>query len=283
MPSQSELIKIAVLKSLNNQEKLTKKQVNELNGYLSIAAREVKDELNKFDDIAPNSLGQAVQFSHFLSLKENIDKIVFQLNDSLKPLLEKHTETAFKHGISDGVLEKKILNFWEYAKLTSKEIKNISTSIFSQIDKSALEFLVNYRLELMGDVTEQLKQGIKKRIAGGIISGKNTFEISKDIGKIITDTKKFRKAGVSGKTVFKTAQQRIKLIARTEINRAHNFGRLKFYDQVGVKKVQWWSSIDNRSCAECVSRHGNVYTISEIEPPPLHAMCRCCLSSYIND
>ena len=53
----------------------------------------------------------------------------------------------------------------------------------SLVDRSALDFLVNFRLELMGDVADHLKRDIKGRISSGIISGKSIPDISRDIGK----------------------------------------------------------------------------------------------------
>ena len=54
-----------------------------------------------------------------------------------------------------------------------------------------------------------------------------------------------------GKTVFKTAQRRATLIARTETLRAHNEGRKVFYRQVEITKVRWLIAHDERRCWIC--------------------------------
>lgn len=46
------------------------------------------------------------------------------------------------------------------------------------------------------------------------------------------------------------------------------------YTDDGVENVEWVTHPDDRRCAECKSRHGNVYPIGEIPPKP-HMRCRC--------
>jgi len=94
----------------------------------------------------------------------------------------------------------------------------------------------------------------------------------------LTDKEAFRKAG---KTVFKTAQQRATLIARTETLRAHNEGRKVFYRQVGVTKVRWLIADDGRTCPACRALNGKVFNIDEVDGPPLHPACRCVASSVV--
>ncbi|MFH1603626.1 MAG: minor capsid protein, partial [Pseudomonadota bacterium] len=136
-----------------------------------------------------------------------------------------------------------------------------------------LDFLVNFRLELMGDVADQLKRDIKSRISSGIIAGKSIPDISRDIGEVITDKDAFRKAG---RTVFKSAQYRVEMIARTETLRAHNQGRLKFYEQAGVKKIKWLTAADERVCSICGPLDGKIFDLAGFEGPPSpHPRCRC--------
>ena len=275
MPTQAERIKQAVEYARNNRDKLTKNQVTELNKALFKAVKQVKEKLVKFDDIAPLNYGQAVRFSHFTALKKNIDKIIFELNENFSVIAPVHAEDSFRLGIQDGITELKTLNIQDYAKLNKNSIKALTTTMFAQIDKDALDFLVRYRLELLGDVSEQLKREIKHRITSGIISGKSTPEIARDIGKIEAIKKEPAKFRRAGKTVFKSTRDRVLLITRTETNRAHNLGRIKFYEKANIKKVQWWSALDNRTCPECAGRHGQEFLLKDIDPPPIHPRGLC--------
>jgi SPP1 gp7 family putative phage head morphogenesis protein len=92
------------------------------------------------------------------------------------------------------------------------------------------------------------------------------------IGRVVKDPDAFRRAG---KTVFKTAQRRATLIARTETLRAHNEGRKVFYRQVGVTRVRWLTAHDERTCPICRPLDGKVFGIEEVQSPPSHASCRC--------
>jgi SPP1 gp7 family putative phage head morphogenesis protein len=51
---------------------------------------------------------------------------------------------------------------------------------------------------------------------------------------------------------------------------------LQAYKDMGVKKVQWKSVIDKRTCKVCRERHNKIYKISEV-PRKTHYNCRCYL------
>lgn len=46
------------------------------------------------------------------------------------------------------------------------------------------------------------------------------------------------------------------------------------YADEGVEEVRWVTSIDDRRCSECKSRHGKIYPIDDIPSKP-HIHCRC--------
>jgi len=272
------MIKEAVQSARENRDRFTEKQVKELHVILKSAAREVKDELSVLDELAPLSSGQAHRLAHLTALKENIDEITGNLGGYLSNYAAEQTNGAYLEGIKDGAHFMKQIKIPDYRVLKSGEINSLASSIFAMVDKDAIDFLIRYRIELMGDVAEQLKREIKHRITGGIALGKSTPDIARDIGRVIDNPEKFRRAG---RTVFKSAQQRLMLICRTETNRAHNLGRIKFYEYAGVEKVQWWAALDNRTCPECSSLNGEIFKIDKVNPPPKHPRCRCYVSSYL--
>ena len=121
-------------------------------------------------------------------------------------------------------------------------------------------------------VSRELADGIMQKIQLGIATGKDVSGIVRDIGSVITDEKAFKQAG---KTVFKTAQTRMTLIARTEIIRAHNQGQIKFYDTVGVKKFIWQTADDERTCPICQPLDGKTFIVGKDPGPVAHPLCRC--------
>ena len=145
---------------------------------------------------------------------------------------------------------------------------------FATIDRAAVDFLANYQVQLLGDVSAELASSIKRTVSQGVLTGKSIPEVSRDIGRVVKDKDAFRRAG---KTVFKTAQRRATLIACTETLRAHNEGRKVFYRQVGITKVRWLTAHDERTCKICRPLDGKVFGIDEVEGPPRHPGCRCCV------
>jgi SPP1 gp7 family putative phage head morphogenesis protein len=109
-------------------------------------------------------------------------------------------------------------------------------------------------------------------VTQGVLTGKSIPEVARDIGRIVKDPDAFRRAG---KTVFKTAQRRATLIARTETLRAHNEGRKVFYRQVRITKVRWVIADDERTCPICRPLDGKVFGVDEVDGPPKHPGCRC--------
>jgi len=134
--------------------------------------------------------------------------------------------------------------------------------------------MIRYNLTLAGDVQRELADGIKRTILNGIATGKGTDDIVRDLGKVILDKESFKQAGTK---TFSKAQYRMEMIARTEILRAHNQGRLKFHQQVGIKKVEWLAMGDERMCPVCKELNGKVFSMEKLPPLPNHAHCRCCL------
>ncbi len=98
---------------------------------------------------------------------------------------------------------------------------------------------------LAGEVNRELADGIKRVVMGGVATGKGVEDIVRDLGRVVKDPESSRYAG---SRVFTKAQHRMEVIARTEVLRAHNQGRLKFHDQVGVRKPEWMTMEDERVC-----------------------------------
>ena len=136
----------------------------------------------------------------------------------------------------------------DFKDLTGPKVKRLTTRMFNLIDTDALDFMANYNLVLAGDVTDELANGIKRVVMSGIATGKGTDDIVRDLGKVVKNKEQFKHAGSK---VFSKAQYRMSMIARTEILRAHNQGRVKFYGEVGVKKVEWMTMEDERVCPVC--------------------------------
>ncbi len=117
--------------------------------------------------------------------------------------------------------------------------------------------------ELKG-VTEVMAQQVTRVLTDGLARGANPFEIARDLNN----------------RVEKIGKTRARIIARTEIIRAHAEGQLDALEQLGVTEVgvmvEWSTAGDDRVCARCEPMDGVVFKIKEARGLiPLHPQCRC--------
>jgi SPP1 gp7 family putative phage head morphogenesis protein len=278
--NQDQRIKEAVERARRSRDAYVQKDYEFIRDALAGANDEVLAEIRRLDDIAGLTPGQTFQIKRLNEVKKNIDRICDDLKKRLSVLAKDGVDGSFTLGVRDGIADLRDIQIPSYSALSANQVDDLAVSVFGVIDRSALDFLTRLKIDLLGDITDQLKQGIKSKITDGIIGGKSTPQIVRDIGRIIKDEEAFKRAG---KTVFKTAQQRAQLIARTETNRAHNQGRLKFYDTVGVKKVQWWATLDRRTAPEDASYHGRIFEINKTPAIPLHPNCRCSVFAFVEN
>lgn len=81
------------------------------------------------------------------------------------------------------------------------------------------------------------------------------------------------------------AERRARMLARTEIIRAHAEAQLQEYKNWGVEgvnvKAEWVTAGDNRVCQLCADLEGSVFTIEQATNMiPLHVSCRCAWLPY---
>ena len=269
---QAERIRQAVEKSFSARDLYVEKQAATMVASLREAEKRVKADLLRYADLGAITPGQKINRVRLTALHERIEQSVKALKAEQTTLLKQAARETHFDGMAQGALELKVHGLPGYDALTHESAKRLAKDAFSLMDKSALDFLVRFDVQLAGQVSTELLGGIKNSIAVGIAAGKSIPQVARDIGSVIIDKEAFRKAG---KTVFATAQKRIELIARTETLRAHNQGRLKFYDTVGVRQVRWMVAHDERLCPICLELDGKVFAVDKMPPIPRHPACRC--------
>jgi len=70
------------------------------------------------------------------------------------------------------------------------------------------------------------------------------------------------------------------MVARTELQRASNLGQFALYEQAGVASVRWQAAEPCNACSEAddvVLPIGDVFPGVDVDMPPAHPACRCCL------
>ena len=270
--SQKERIRQAVLRSVQSRDLYTEQQVKKMMSALRQAETGVKAELLRIKERSIISKGLEIRRSQLAGIQKEIDAITRDLKKEMSLISRQSMSGAFRKSFDDVVSEWVDMGLPSYSGLSHAERLKLAADAFSLVDRKALDFLVNYELQLLGNVSRELADGIKNQITIGLIQGESVAKISKNIGGIITNPEEFRRAG---KTVFKTAQSRTETIVRTETLRAYSQGRHKFYEKVGVTWVIWMSVGDKRMCPVCQELDGKKFKVGNAPGPPAHTQCRC--------
>jgi len=271
---QERRIRKAVDAAVKRRDRYAEDRVQKLLGALDGAADDVAKQIRRFEEKAALKPWQEMRMSILRDLEKEVQSIAADLEANWKVGIRANVEGSLRLGIEDGIGQLEAMEAPDFQNLTDVNRNTLVKKTFATIDRAAVDFLANYQVQLLGDVSTELANGIKRTVTQGVLTGKSIPEVARDIGRVVKAPDAFRRAG---KTVFKTAQRRATLIARTETLRAHNEGRKVFYRQVGIAKVRWLIADDERTCPICRPLDGRVFGIDEVDGPPKHVQCRCSL------
>jgi len=245
---------------------------------LRTAEIHVKAQLVEIGERKLLKKGLEIRQEQLRGIQKGIDEIITDLKREHTLLLKAAISDSYQNGIVGSIGEFSELKFPYYENLSHKDRIKLAGQVLSLTDRSALDFLVNYNLQLLGNVTRELADNIKQQISVGIVTGDSIAKIGEKIGGVLTDSNEFR---LAGKTAFKTAQTRVEVITRTETLRANGKGRNKFYDRIGVRRVVWVTAGDERTCPECGPLDGKEFPIDQLPPIPKHPQCRCLVLAVV--
>jgi SPP1 gp7 family putative phage head morphogenesis protein len=119
-------------------------------------------------------------------------------------------------------------------------------------------------------IRRTISDGLTIGLSRGMAEGKNPRQIARELYKDVQHH------------VDKIGVTRARMIARTEIIRAHHLATVAEYRradaEMGVRvQAEWLTAGDERVCEFCVELQGKIYTLNEIEGMiPAHPQCRCC-------
>ena len=154
------------------------------------------------------------------------------------------------------------------------------------IDRLGLLFTRTFN-ELRG-ITNAMDQLISRLLAQGIADGLNPNTIARVLNHAISGMGRTLGLPISyinprtGKLVsyVMPPERRARILARTEIIRAHAEAQLQEFQNWGVEgvnvKAEWITAGDNRVCEQCAGLEGSIFTLEQAQGMlPLHAQCRC--------
>ena len=270
--NQAEQIQEAVLRSIHSRDLYTERQLNSMLKSLRTAEMHVKSQLVEIGEKKLLKKGLEIRQEQLNGIQKGIDEIIKDMKRDQTAIMKTAIRDSFRNGITGSIGEFGELRFPHYKNQSHEDRIKLAEQVMILIDRSTLDFLVNYNLQLLENVTRELVDNIKQLISVGIVTGDSIVKIGEKIGAVITDPNDFR---LAGKTVFKTAQTRVEVITRTETLRAYGQGRNKFYNTIGVKRVVWVTAGDERTCPRCGPLDGKEFLIDQAPLIPRHPLCRC--------
>ena len=262
----------ATLKSVANRDKYADQRASTLSQTLYTAQQDVTYAITRYKSMGSLPANRLAAKRGLDGLYGDIGDIMAKLKRDQTVAFRSSTKAAFTGGVQGGITDFALARFPGYRDLGPEGVDKLSTKMFQLVDTDALDFLVNYNVQLAGDVNRELADGIKRTIMHGIATGISSDQIVANMGTVVIDQDSFKNAG--GR-VFSSAQWRMETIARTEIVRAHSQGRMKFHERVGVQSLEWVAMEDERMCRQCGGLDGKTYPINKFPNQPAHPLCRC--------
>ena len=121
-------------------------------------------------------------------------------------------------------------------------------------------------------ISREMDKQLTRVLADGMASGISPLEMAQNM------LDRVDKIGI----------HRARLLARTEVIRAHHQANMQEYRNAGIAEVEvvgeWTTAGDSRVCPRCKKLDGKVFTLKAIENAiPLHPNCRCVAVPVLKD
>ena len=125
--------------------------------------------------------------------------------------------------------------------------------------------------QVISNIINEMSDNMKDTIWRGIKDKLDIDEVAKNLVK----------NGLKGKGKF-SVEQRARMIAVTERNRAYNTAKLQTYHNYGVTLVDIITAGDSKVCTICINNaESNPHTIQEAQDMiPSHPYCRCTVKPH---
>lgn len=147
------------------------------------------------------------------------------------------------------------------------------TLAYTLADEKALSFIHQYNFDLIRNVNNELRDGIKRTILESVAAGEGYQ----------TTMRKLMELPLTPINNNISVRTRAEMIARTEEARAHNTGTLHAYANYGVDMVEVITSHDSLVCDYCIDlEENNPYPLQQaMSLLPAHPNCRCYYVAHI--
>lgn len=174
-----------------------------------------------------------------------------------------YVDTAYQRGIRRGREELRKQGA-DIPTFGDKQLRDPVIAAFNQPIHADRVGLIYSRIysDLKG-ITSAMDTQISRVLAQGLAEGRNPRELARVI------TERVDKVGIT----------RARMLARTEVVRAHHAANVQEYRNAGIEGVSVmveWSTAGYKVCPVCSALQGKRFTLDEIEfEIPKHPNCRC--------
>jgi len=254
-------------------------------------AQNPKKEQDDVEDKAMNQpnpliLEEGERPTGYVKLEKGIKYVLKESEKEIKKIVDLAIGTNVLKQVKDfsGIIAKikGILSIAALKSFTYQIIKNNYMKGFEDAEKdlninmlpdqNAIDYISSYTFDNIKGMNDDIAEKLRQVMQRGFMDGKSADALKKDVS-----------------AVFDVSDNRVDMIARTETNRAANFGRLHGYMKSGVEgKKVYSAAVDNRTSALCKRLNGQRKNLDEDfeDPngewngpvPPAHPNCR---SSWI--
>lgn len=143
----------------------------------------------------------------------------------------------------------------------------------ARIDFRAVEAALTNTEARLARYSADAIRGIELSVVDGLVRGEGGAKVARRIRDVLRGDGRSPDAGLYAQA---------KTIARTELANARHLATDARYADANVDLVQWYATLDERTCRYCAARHGKVYRRGEVTLPA-HPNCRCWLAPFRPD
>lgn len=261
------------LEWLDQLSALEKKSNNRTGAVLATSAEQMLDRLSglytKIADKGTGTYEAPVLAARINALSDEVgDLLGPQAKKVIVDGMKGDLQDAQKMGSQSGVDFSKIIEGNDTIKANAKP------------NMPAIEAAGTRLNDFWAKENTQFRDRVKAMTQMAAAQGMGWNQLSLQVRELLTlekaqGTESARSKAVNAKLGIKA---RGELIARTELATAFVLGQMDEYEKKGFKYGRWTATAE-RSCGFCASRHGQIFTITEMRIAiPAHPRCRCTIT-----
>ncbi len=230
------------------------------------------DEFNQILAEAYDQIRQVVADNSAVIDSQNTDSseyaamlaAIFTIWEDTKPALQDAMETALQEFAANEVEN-------EIATLQDEIPADVALQVPSEEEIAQIVADAAFQGRTLDTWLEDFKAADLSRIKAVIVGGMQAGENAGSIAEELT-------AGT-----FQTGFNMLGNIVRTVWNGITNWARLLVVaaNKDAIPQVVWLAVLDDSTCLICSELDGEIFSVDEVDPPPIHGSCRCVLVAIV--